>query len=77
MNYQWPELSTPSDPDPDPESTSGLSPAIAAIGFTSLLLQLQVAFQGNVRDVLPVLIATLLAMAGVSRSLVARPRLGS
>lgn len=40
-----------------------------AISFTIILIQVQAAFQGGPRDLLPILIAAVLAMAGVARPL--------
>jgi hypothetical protein len=48
---------------------------MVALSFTTILIQVQAAFQGNALDLLPILIAALLAMAGVARSLGARPGL--
>jgi hypothetical protein len=45
-----------------------LSPAVLALSFTTILIQVQAATQGSARDLLPILIATLLVMAGLTRS---------
>jgi len=54
---------------PDPPSQPVLSRAlalIAALSFTIVLIQVQAANQGSARDLLPVLAAALLAIAGRS-----------
>jgi len=45
---------------------------MVALSFTTILIQVQAAYQGNARDLLPILIAALLAMAAAARSLRAR-----
>ena len=67
MNTHEPQQSTPGDPAPGPKSAS-LTPAMVALSFTTILIQVQAAFQGNALDLLPILIAALLAMAGVARA---------
>jgi hypothetical protein len=63
-----------SDPSPaGPKPSSGLTPVMVALSFTTILIQVQAAAQGNVRDLLPILIAALLTMAGVARSLKPQP----
>jgi hypothetical protein len=39
-----------------------------ALSFTTILIQIQAAFQGNARNLLPILVAALLALAGAARS---------
>jgi hypothetical protein len=48
---------------------------MVALSFTTILIQVQAAIQGDARELLPILIAALLAMAGVARSLGVRPEL--
>jgi hypothetical protein len=48
---------------------------MVALSFTTIVIQVQAVFHGNARDLLPILIAALLAMTGVARSLGARPGL--
>jgi len=48
---------------------------MVALSFTTILIQVQAVFHGNARDLLPILIAALLAMTGMARSLGARPEL--
>jgi hypothetical protein len=48
---------------------------MVALSFTTILIQVQAAYQGNARDLLPILIAALLAMAGMARSLGTQPEL--
>jgi hypothetical protein len=43
-----------------------------ALSFTIILIQVQAAFQGNAHELLPVLIAALLPMAGAARPLPAK-----
>jgi hypothetical protein len=45
-----------------------LSPAVLALSFTTILIQVQAATQGSARDLLPILIAALLVTAGLTRS---------
>jgi hypothetical protein len=64
--------STDRPPKRGPGSSPAVNPAMIAIAFTTVLIQVQAAYQGNARDLLPILIAALLVMAGVSRSLPAK-----
>ncbi len=48
---------------------------MVALSFTIIVIQVQAVFHGNARDLLPILIAALLAMTGVARSLRARSEL--
>lgn len=72
MNLIGPPESTTSQPEPEPDRSTRLTPATVALSFTIILIQVQAAFQGSSRNLLPVLIAALLVMAGVARSLQAR-----
>ncbi len=74
MNPHEPQQSTPVDPAPGPKSAS-LTPAMVALSFTTILIQVQAVFHGNARDLLPILIVALLAMTGMARSLGVRPEL--
>lgn len=42
---------------------------MVALSFTTILIQVQTAYQGHARDLLPILVAALLVMAGAARSL--------
>jgi len=53
--------------NPQPERSSGLGPAAVALSFTIILIQVQASAGGSARDLLPVLVAALLALAGVMR----------
>lgn len=57
-----------SSPDPSPDSASVLRPAVIALSFTTILIQVQGALQGSAHDLLPFVIAVLLLMAGAVRS---------
>jgi hypothetical protein len=65
MNISKARQSMP-DQSPGPHSTSGPSPATVALIFTVIVMQVQLTALGNARDLLPVLIAALLATAGVT-----------
>ena len=56
----------PSTPgrNPVPNSPSGLSPALMALSFTTILIQVQTAAQGGGHGLLPVLIAALIVLTG-------------
>jgi hypothetical protein len=56
------------DPDPSPMPTPSLSPAVLALSFTIILIQVQAATQDGTRGLLPILIAALLVVAGLTRS---------
>jgi hypothetical protein len=45
-----------------------LRPAVIALSFTTILIQVQGALQGSAHDLLPFVIAVLLLMAGAVRS---------
>jgi hypothetical protein len=45
----------------------GLSPAMTALSFTIILIQVQTSAQGSVSNLLFILIAGLLTLAGVAR----------
>ena len=60
VNPFEPQESTSGDPSPGPKSASGLTPAMVALSFTTILIQVQAAAKGGVRDLLPILIAGLL-----------------
>ncbi len=55
------------DPDPSPMPAPSLSPAVLALSFTIILIQVQAATQGSARGLLPILIAALLVVAGLTR----------
>ena len=74
VNPHQPQQPAPEDPGPGPKSAS-LTPAMVALSFTTIVIQVQAVFHGNARDLLPILIAALLAMTGVARSLGSRPGL--
>jgi hypothetical protein len=69
VNSLGPHQSTPDDPDQGPRSPSVLAPAVMALSFTAVLTQIQTASQGGAHNLLPVLIAVLLTLTGVARSL--------
>jgi hypothetical protein len=48
--------------------TPSLSPAVLALSFTIILIQVQAATQDGTRGLLPILIAALLVVAGLTRS---------
>jgi hypothetical protein len=50
------------DRDPVP---SGMRPILVALSFTTILIQVQAAAQGGVHDLLPVLVAALVMLAGL------------
>jgi hypothetical protein len=54
-------------PNQEPGSSPGLSPASIALSFTLILSEFQAVYQGNPRDLLFVLIAALMVVAGVRR----------
>jgi hypothetical protein len=58
-----PSQVNPSQPQ---QSTSAVLLAIVALSLSSIIVQLQAATQGSVRDLLPLVVAGLLAMAGVT-----------
>jgi hypothetical protein len=62
-----PQESTPGKPGREPEPAARLTPAMAAISFTTILIQVQAAYHGHASDLLPILVAALLALAGVAR----------
>jgi len=53
--------------NPKPHSAPGLSLAMMALSFTLIVIQVQAAAQGSARDLLPILIAALLVLAGATR----------
>ena len=77
MFTQEPRESTPEDPDQGPESAAWLTPAATALSFTTILIQVQAAYHGHATDLLPILIAALLALAGMARKSLRAPLRGS
>jgi hypothetical protein len=66
VNPLEPPESTSHEPGREPDSSPVLTPAMVALSFTIILIQVQAAYQGNQRNLLPILIAAVLAMAGGS-----------
>ena len=64
MNIYAVQQSTPGQ-SPASHPTPDLSPATIALLFTITLMQAQVSYQGNARDLLLTFIAALLAASGV------------
>jgi hypothetical protein len=64
---QQPRESKPEDPHREPEPATWLVPAATALSFTTILIQVQATYHGHASDLLPVLIAALLALAGMAR----------
>jgi hypothetical protein len=59
--------STSGPPSPDRKPASALTPAILAVSFTVIAVQIQtVAAEGGVHSLLPILIAALLTLAGLA-----------
>jgi hypothetical protein len=58
--------STP-DMSPEPKSVPGLTPAMTALSFTIILIQVQTSAQRGVSNLLFILVAGLLTLAGVAR----------
>ena len=57
----------PPQPPQPPQSTPGSSLVMmVTLSFTVILIQFQIVTQGSVRDLLPILIAGLLAIAGIT-----------
>jgi hypothetical protein len=52
--------------NPRPQFTPSMSLAMMALSFTLIAIPVQAAAQGSARDLLPILIATILAMAGAT-----------
>ena len=51
--------------DPAPNSPSGAKLVLVALSFTVILIEVQTAVQGGVHNLLPVLIAALVVLAGL------------
>jgi hypothetical protein len=51
--------------DPVPDSPSVLRPVLLALSFTTILIEVQASAQGGVHDLLEVLIAALIVLAGL------------
>lgn len=57
------------DADPDPKPAPKLSPAVVALSFTIIAVQIQAAAPQGIDSLLPILVAALLALAGASGAL--------
>ncbi len=66
--FPYRQRQSTSGPDPGPHSASVLTPAVVALSFTIILIQVRAAAQGSTRDLLPILIAALLMIVGGTRS---------
>lgn len=67
MSTNDPQESTPGEPSREPEPAAWLPPAATALSFTTILIEVQAAYHGHPADLLPVLVAALVALAGVAR----------
>jgi hypothetical protein len=61
-----PNSSKPVPQDQDPSSPPWRPLAVAALSFTLVLIQVQAVYQGNPRNLLPILIAALMLVIGVA-----------
>jgi len=52
----------------EPRQSTTTTLAVLALSFTMILMQVQAVAQGSTRDLLPILIAALLVLAGATRS---------
>jgi hypothetical protein len=52
----------------EPRQSTTTTLAVLALSFTMILIQVQAAAQGSTHDLLPILIAALLVLAGATRS---------